>query len=305
MDWLVRVFDPATKKKASHGHEPRLLFLDGHSSHVNMIFLNWCDSHNIHVCAYPPHTTHRLQPLDVSVFSPLATYYSQELDHWIQATQALCKMNKAQFYKLFKPAFDAAFSQQNITSGWKQTGIYPLDPPVVLDMLSTQHAPLQSRPTTASSGTQSAISLSDWRKINHVVKEAVGDVLGYKGRQVLKHCHQLQAENALLKMQITGLQEAVRIEKKQKKPKKALFTELRGDEGSGAIFFSPAKISAACNLQAQKAKEIEEVQAQKERDMIERQQRKEEQVELKRAAAAARLEKRERLAAEKAQKQAQ
>lgn len=47
----------------------RLLFLDDHSSHINMNFLEWCDLHNIHVCAFPPHTAHRLQPLDVSLFA--------------------------------------------------------------------------------------------------------------------------------------------------------------------------------------------------------------------------------------------
>ena len=133
----------------------------------------------------------------------------------------------------------------------------------------------------------------------------MGDVLGYEGCQVLKHCHQLQAENALLKAQIAGLQEAVHIEKKQKKPKKALFAELHGNEGSGAIFFSQAKISAVCNLQAQKAKEVEGVQAQKQQDKLQMQQCKEEQVELKRSATAAWLGQREKLALEKAQKQAQ
>src|SRR5271170_2709214 len=303
MEWLIRVFDHATKKKAGNGWEPRLLFLDGHGSHINMPFLEWCHTHNIHICAYPPHTTHRLQPLDKSIFSPLATYYSQELDHWIQATQGLCKMNKRQFYKLFKPAFEKAFSEQNIQSGWMQTGIYPLNPAQVLDQLSIKLAPPTSRPTTASSGSQSVISLSDWRKINQVVKDAVGDVLGYEGWRVLNVCSQLQAENALLKAQIEGLKEAVRIEKKQRKPKKALFAELRADNGNGAIFFLPAKILAARELQMKKAKEAEAVQVQKREEQLQRQLHKEEQAEIKRQAAAARQERREKVAAEKAEKQ--
>ncbi|KAF2193326.1 hypothetical protein K469DRAFT_690933 [Zopfia rhizophila CBS 207.26] len=165
--------------------------------------------------------------------------------------------------------------------------------------------PQQSRPSSGGSGSQSSISLSDWRKNNQVVKEVVGDVLGYEGRRILKHCHQLQAENALLKAEIEGLREAARIEKKRKKPRKALFRELRGEEGNAAIFFSPAKISAAHELQAQKTKEEEKAQAQKEQGTLQRQQRKEEQAELRRAAAAARLEKREKLALERAQKQVQ
>jgi hypothetical protein len=123
---------------------------------------------------------------------------------------------------------------------------------VVLDQLSTrpepEPAPQSSRPPTGESGSQSSISLSDWKKINEVVKAAVGDVLGYEGRRVLKHCHQLQAENALLKAEIEGLREAVRIEKKRKKSKKTLFAELRGEDGHAAIFFSPAKVAATREL---------------------------------------------------------
>jgi hypothetical protein len=306
LDWLTRVFDRATKGKANNGREPRLLLLDGHGSHINMDFLERSHELNIHVCAYPPHTTHRLQPLDASLFAPLATYYSQELDNWIQATQGLCKMNKAQFYKLFKPAFKKAFSKKNIISGWKQTGLYPLSPSTVLDQLSTKLELVESRPSSGkSSGSGSSIPPSDWRKINQVVKEAVGEVLGCEGRRVIKICHQLQADNAILRAKLEGAEEALRVEKKRKKPKKALFTELRGEGGNAAIFFSPAKISAARRLQEQKAKEEEEAKAQKERDKLQRQQRKEEQAELKRAAAAARQERREKLAAEKAEKEAQ
>jgi hypothetical protein len=84
-----------------------------------------------------------------------------------------------------------------------------------------------------------------------------------------------------------------------------LFAELRRNEGNAAIFFLPAKISAARELQAQKAKEIEEVQAQKCQLQLEKQQHKEEQAELKRIATVVRLEKKEKLALAKAQKQAQ
>ena len=102
------------------------------------------------------------------------------------------------------------------------------------------------------------------------MKDAVGDVLGYEGRRLLDLCHRLYAENALLRAEIKGLNEAVRIEKKRKKPKKALFTKLRGEEGNAAIFFSPVKISAACKLQAQKAREEKEALARKEQDKLER-----------------------------------
>lgn len=302
MEWLTKVFDRATKAKARFGRDPRLLFLDGHGSHINLKFLDWCDKHNIQICAYPPHTTHRLQPLDVSLFAPLATYYTQELDRWISVTQALCKMNKRHFYKLFKVAFEKAFSEHNIRSGWEQTGLLPLEPSRILNQLSTKHQAQSSRPTSKDSGTGSSISLSDWKKINEVVRSAVGDVLNYEARQVVKHCHQLQAENALLKAQISGLQEAVRIKEKQKKPSKPLFKELRANEGNTAMFFSPKKISAARQLAIEKQGEIKAAKAQKLHDKLQKEIHKKEQMERKEQAAQIRLEKRQKLAEESAQK---
>ena len=101
ISWLTEVFDRHTKGKARNGRDYRLLLVDGHGSHLNMPFLDWCDQHKIIVAVYPPHSTHRLQPLDVSLFSPLANYYSQQLNQWIHDTQGLCKLNKRHFFGLF------------------------------------------------------------------------------------------------------------------------------------------------------------------------------------------------------------
>jgi hypothetical protein len=214
-------------------------------------------------------------------------------------------MSKRQFYKLFKAAFTKAFVQPNIKSGWEKTGVRPFNPSIILDQLSIKPATSTSRPTTGSSASHSSISLSDWRKINQVVRAAIGDALNYEGRQILHHCHGLQAENAILKAQIEGLQEAIRVEKKQRKPKKALTLNLRGDDSRDAVFFSPAKICALRREQADKQREIEEAEARKQQQQLEKQQEKERKAETKRIAAIARQEKREQSAREKAEKQAQ
>ena len=45
----------------------RLFIIDGHSSHLNMKFMDFCEAHRIVLGFLPPHSTHRLQPLDVGV----------------------------------------------------------------------------------------------------------------------------------------------------------------------------------------------------------------------------------------------
>ena len=85
--WLTSIFNRYIKEKARLGRDWRLLMLDGHNSHLNMRFLDWCAKHRILVYTYPSHLTHRLQPLNVSLFGPLAQYYSSELNDYVGFTR--------------------------------------------------------------------------------------------------------------------------------------------------------------------------------------------------------------------------
>ena len=77
-NWLEKVFDPATKAKARRSR--RLLIVDGHSSHVNMAFLKLADRMRIIIGIMPPHSTHRIQPLDIGMFGPLSIAYTNQLN---------------------------------------------------------------------------------------------------------------------------------------------------------------------------------------------------------------------------------
>ena len=97
--WLRDIFDRETKAKARRRW--RLLFLDGHGSHVTMKFLNYCEANKILLATYPPHSTHTLQPLDVGIFSPLSKAYSDELEAFLHASQGLSAITKRDFFRLF------------------------------------------------------------------------------------------------------------------------------------------------------------------------------------------------------------
>ena len=38
----------------------------------------------VHIVFLPPHSTHNLQPLDVSFLQHLKTYYAQEMEMWMK-----------------------------------------------------------------------------------------------------------------------------------------------------------------------------------------------------------------------------
>ena len=58
LQWLERIFHHHTKDKS--GNRRQLLIVDGHSSHVNMKFINFADENRILILILPPHSTHRL-----------------------------------------------------------------------------------------------------------------------------------------------------------------------------------------------------------------------------------------------------
>ena len=299
LSWLVRVFDPYTKSKARQGRDFRLLFVDGHNSHVNMKFLDWCDRNRILVAVYPPHSTHRLQPLDVSLYSPLAHYYSQNLDEWIHKTQGLTRISKRHFFSIFWPAFQSAFTTKNVFSGWERTGLHPFDPEVVLSQIRTQE-----RPNSSSGGSGvSVLSTHDWRKVRKLVAEAMAGVLQPEARKMIRTIDQLTVQNSILTTQNTQLRETVRLEKDKRRRGKPLFDDIEAEGDGKAMFFSPSKIQRARDRQQQKEHERDLIQVQKQAEKQAKRLAKEEKQLLIAQRKAQRLEARLQREKQKAEKQ--
>ena len=65
---------------------PVLLILDGHASHTkNLDVIDLASSNGVIMLSLPPHTTHRLQPLDVGFYKPLQTYYDRYIERWLKS----------------------------------------------------------------------------------------------------------------------------------------------------------------------------------------------------------------------------
>ena len=123
LEWLQTVFIPLTNPG---GQDWRLLVLDGHESHISDEFLLECQAHRIWLAFLPPHSTHITQPLDVSVFSSLKTQYRQFRDDVALLSNA-DKISKEDFLMCYHRARIQAFSVRNIRSGWRQSGLWPVD----------------------------------------------------------------------------------------------------------------------------------------------------------------------------------
>ena len=109
-----------------------LLLVDGHSSHKHIDVLTYAKENGIVMLSFPPHCTHRLQPLDVTFFAPLKIFYNQEVSKWLR-THPGRAVTQYQIAALFSEAYGKAATNHNALSGFSKTGIWPLNPDVFPD----------------------------------------------------------------------------------------------------------------------------------------------------------------------------
>ncbi|XP_055897466.1 uncharacterized protein LOC129928222 [Biomphalaria glabrata] len=111
---------------------PVILILDNHESHLSYAALELAKRNNIHVITLPPHTSHKLQPLDRTVFGPMKAAFNNLADSW-QIKYARQTLSIYQLVELRGTAFLKASTKQNILSGFKTSGVWPLDKDIFLD----------------------------------------------------------------------------------------------------------------------------------------------------------------------------
>lgn len=105
---------------------PVLLVMDNHSTHTTLAAYNKCKDNNITVVTIPPHTSHRLQPLDVTFYSSLKSAFGRECDSFMKS-HPLTKITPYELASIFNKAYIRVSNIEKGVSGFKSTGIFPLD----------------------------------------------------------------------------------------------------------------------------------------------------------------------------------
>ena len=108
---------------------PVLLILDNHESHLSIEGLDFCKANGIVVLSLPPHCSHKLQPLDRTVYGPLKKAVNSQCDNWMTTNPGRA-MTIHDIPKIVKIALLRAVTHQNIVSGFECTGIFPFNPDV-------------------------------------------------------------------------------------------------------------------------------------------------------------------------------
>jgi hypothetical protein len=156
-EWLTTVFESETRPEDPEAR--RLLIMDGHGSHITANVIAHCMEHVIDLLILPPHCSHVLQPLDVSVFSPLKRALAAETDSVARLDAG--RVARVEWTRMYIRAREKAFTASNIRSGWRNTGLEPLSPIVVLDKHRPVSAPAPSPPHTPRDAASLDLTLLD------------------------------------------------------------------------------------------------------------------------------------------------
>lgn len=122
LDWMqffVEHVRPTPEKKV-------LLLLDNHESHKYYPALDYASKNNVVILSLAPHTTHKMQPMDVAVYGPLKTYFEREVNVF-QKSHPGRIINQYDVAKLLSPAFLKSAVAINAVHGFERPGIWPVN----------------------------------------------------------------------------------------------------------------------------------------------------------------------------------
>jgi DDE superfamily endonuclease/Tc5 transposase DNA-binding domain len=127
--WLKEIFIAETLPKKADAH--RILLLDNHGSHITTEFMWICFQNNIRLIYLPPHSSHVLQPLDLSIFSQIKRSYRKQIEELARFEDS-APTKKIRFVEYYNQARKHALNEDYIKAGWRGAGLFPWNPKKVL-----------------------------------------------------------------------------------------------------------------------------------------------------------------------------
>lgn len=98
--------------------------MDNHESHCSLEAVSYAKEKGIVLVTFPPHCTHKLQPLDVGVFDPFKTKLKIAQKDWLTNNPGKT-IRIHDLPSLTKIAFVESFSVKTIVNAFAKPGIWP------------------------------------------------------------------------------------------------------------------------------------------------------------------------------------
>ena len=105
---------------------PAILILDNHDSHIRIETIDLAKENGVTLLTLPPHCSHKLQPLDRSIYGPFKTFYNQAANAFMfrHPGKTITIYDVAE---LVGKADEQALTPRTIRSGFAASGIWPFN----------------------------------------------------------------------------------------------------------------------------------------------------------------------------------
>ncbi|CAH1994993.1 unnamed protein product [Acanthoscelides obtectus] len=125
MGLFTQWFDHFLEHTKPTQESPILLLLDEHHTHTrNLDVILKAKEHFVSIICWPPHTTHKMQPLDKTVMGALKTDYSEEVRVFMRTTNR--SITHFDICELFGNAYLKIQTGERAAKVYSATGIYPV-----------------------------------------------------------------------------------------------------------------------------------------------------------------------------------
>lgn len=129
---FMKCMEHFIKRSNASNSSPALLLLDNHASHLSIEALDMATENGVTLLSFPPHCSHRLQPLDVSIYGPVKTYYKSQCTAWMR-NHVGNPLEIRHIPAIVESVLDLALTPKNIKAGFQASGICPYNPDIFTD----------------------------------------------------------------------------------------------------------------------------------------------------------------------------
>lgn len=112
--------------------KPCLILMDNHKTHITLEVVMLARENNIIILTFPPHCSHRLQPVDICVYGPFKTRYRTAMNAWMMSNPGKT-VTIYEVASFASEAFIHGFSMENIIKGFSTPGIHSFNRNVFSD----------------------------------------------------------------------------------------------------------------------------------------------------------------------------
>lgn len=110
---------------------PILLMIDNHASHTSISIIDYARENEIVLLSFPPHCTHRMQPLDVAVYGSFKSACVIAEKDFLATHKRPITIHDISV--IANTAYVKSFTSKNILSAFSKTGIWPINSQIFND----------------------------------------------------------------------------------------------------------------------------------------------------------------------------